>query len=102
MYLCLAGNAGKEILHKTGVDLATKLAHVAIQSIPGKTLTAINMAVGFRLVTKFGQKGVVNMGKAIPLLGGVIGATLEVVATNAIGNVALGVFCREESQSEKG
>ena len=42
------------------------------------------------------------MGKAIPVLGGVIGATLEVVATNAIGNVARGVFCGEESRSEKG
>ena len=102
VYLCLAGNAGKEILSKMGVDLATKLAHRAIKSIPGKTLTAINQAVGFRLVTKFGEKGLVTLGKAIPLFGGVIGATLEVVATNAIGNVARGVFCGEESKSEKG
>ena len=57
VYLCLAGNAGKEILSKMGVDLATKLARGAIQSIPSKTLTAINKAVGFRLVTKFGEKG---------------------------------------------
>ncbi len=102
VYVCLAGNTAKEVLSKVGVDIANKLALGAIKSIPGKTLTAINQAVGFRLVTKFGEKGVVNMGKAIPLLGAVVGATFEVVATNAIGNVARDLFCREEPQSEKG
>ena len=102
VYLCLAGNGAKEILSKASVDLANKLALGAIKSIPGKTLTAINQAVGFRLVTKFGEKGVVNMGKAIPLLGAVVGATFEVVATNAIGNVARDLFCRAEPQSEEG
>ena len=101
VYACLAGNAGKEILSKMGVDFANKIVLVAIKGIPGKTLTAINKAVGFRLVTKFGEKGVVNMGKAIPLLGAVVGATFEFVATNAIGNVARNLFCREEPQSGK-
>ena len=85
-----------------GVDLTTRLARSAIQSISGKTLTAINQAVGFRLVTKFGDKGVLNMGRAIPLLGGVVGATFEVVATNAVGNVARDVFCAEDAKSGKG
>ena len=102
MYVCLAGNAAKEILSKMGIDLTTRLARSAIQSISSKTLTAINQAVGFRLVTKFGQKGVLNMGRAIPLLGGVVGATFEVVSTNAIGNVAREVFCAEEAESGKG
>ena len=30
----------------------------------------MNKAVGFRLLTKFGQTGLVNLGKAIPLVGG--------------------------------
>ena len=43
------------------------------------------------------------MGRAIPLLGGVVGATFEVVSTpNAIGNVAREVFCAEEAESGKG
>ena len=102
VYVCLAGNTAKEVLSKVGADFANKIALVAIKGIPGKTLTAINKAVGFRLVTKFGEKGVVNMGKAIPLLGAVVGATFEVVATKTIGNVARDLFCREEPQTEKG
>ena len=102
VYMCLAGNAAKEIMSKMGIDLTTRLARSAIQSISGKTLTAINQAVGFRLVTKFGEKGVLNMGRAIPLLGGVVGATFEVVSTNAIGNIAREVFCAEEAESGKG
>ena len=53
-------------------------------------------------MTKFGEKGVLNMGRAIPLLGGVVGATFEVVATNAVGNVARDVFCAEDAKSGKG
>ena len=100
--MSLAGNAAKDILSKMGVDFTTRLVRSAIQSISGKTVTAINQAVGFRLVTKFGEKGVLNMGRAIPLLGGVVGATFEVVATNAIGNVARDVFCAQEPESGKG
>ena len=102
VYLCLVGNAGKQILKRMGIDLTTRLACSAIQSIPGKALTAINQAVGFRLVTKFGEKGMINMGKAVPLVGGVVGATFEVVSTNAIGKVAREIFCEEGESVREG
>lgn len=50
--------------------------------------------MGFRLLTKFGEKGVINLGKAIPLIRGIVGATFDSVATNTIGNVARHVHCR--------
>jgi hypothetical protein len=34
------------------------------------------------------EKGAVNLGKMVPFLGGVIGGTIDAVATNIIGNVA--------------
>ena len=100
VYACMAGNAGKEIVSRMGIDLTNRLARSAIQRISGTTLTAINQKVGFRLVTKFGEKGVVNFGRAVPLLGGLVGATFEVVSTNAIGNVARDVFCGDGTQMD--
>ena len=91
-YACLAGNGAKEILRKAGVKFGEKLALSSISRIPGAVLTKINQAVGFRLLTKFGEKGVVNLGKAIPLVGGVIGGTIEAVSTNSVGNVAREIF----------
>ncbi|MUJ26364.1 EcsC family protein [Aliivibrio fischeri] len=92
VYACLTGNAAKEILKEVGIELGSKLAVNAIKGISGKTLTAINQKVGFRLVTKFGEKGVINLGKAVPLLGGIIGGTFDSYTTNTVGNVARDTF----------
>jgi hypothetical protein len=91
-YACLAGDAAKEILRDAGIIIGTKLGTNLVSKISGKTLTAINQKVGFRLLTKFGEKGVINIGKAVPLLGGLIGGTVDAVATNIIGNVARDTF----------
>lgn len=92
VYICLCGNSAKDISKNIGIKLGTKLSKSAINKISGKTLTKINQKVGFRLVTKFGQKGVINMGKAIPVVGGLIGGTMDVVATNTIGKVSKKTF----------
>ena len=95
-YMCLAGNGAKEIVRDTGITFGETLALSAIRNIPGAVLTKINQAVGFRLLTKFGEKGIVNFGKAIPLVGGVLGGTLEALSTNAVGNVARQTFIETE------
>ena len=55
-----------------------------IKKIPGKVLTKINQKVGFSFVTKFGTKGIVNLGKLIPGVGAVIGGGLDLVETKII------------------
>lgn len=92
IYACLAGNAAKDILKDIGIVVGTKLSTQAIKSISGKTIVAINQKVGFRLLTKFGEKGVINLGKAVPLVGGIIGGTVDSVATNTIGKIARDTF----------
>ncbi|MDO9179029.1 MAG: EcsC family protein [Agitococcus sp.] len=92
VYVCLAGDAAKDILKDVGIVVGTKVATSAVKNISGKTITAINQKVGFRLLTKFGEKGVINLGKAIPLLGGFIGGTVDAVTTNLIGNIARDTF----------
>ena len=92
VFVCLTGNAAKDILKDVGIVVGKKLAENAIKNISGKTITAINQKVGFRLLTKFGEKGVVNLGKTIPLLGGLVGATFDSVSTNTVGNIARDTF----------
>ncbi|OKA70954.1 EcsC family protein, partial [Vibrio parahaemolyticus] len=57
VYACLTGNAAKDILKDIGIVVGRKLTENAIKSISGKTITKINQAVGFRLLTKIGEKG---------------------------------------------
>ena len=63
-----------------------------IEKIPGKVITKINQQVGFRLVTKFGEKGIVNLHKAPPIVGGIIGGSVDAISTNTVGNTARDIF----------
>ena len=92
VYACLVANSAKDVIKDIGVAVGNKLAMNAVKAIPGTTLLKINQAVGFKLFTKFGEKGIINLGKAVPLLGGVVGGTVDGIATNSIGNVARDTF----------
>jgi uncharacterized protein (DUF697 family) len=92
VYACLCGNAASEVLKSAGVKIGTKLTEQAIRNISGAVLTKINQTVGFRLLTKFGSKGAINLVKLVPVAGGVIGGTVDSITTNIIGNVARETF----------
>ena len=63
-----------------------------ILRISGQLLKKINQAVGFRLVTKAGSRGAVNLVKGVRFVGGVVGGTLDAAATKVIGRTAKQVF----------
>ncbi len=88
VYACLAGVAVNGFLKQAGIKFGAKLAQGAIKKIPGKFLTKINQKVGFRLVTKFGSKGVVNLGKLLPGVGAVIGGSIDFAETKIIASRA--------------
>jgi len=92
IYACLTGNAVMDVLKDVGINVSQKLAMNAIKNISGATLIKINKAVGFRLLTKAGTTGVVNFTKAVPLIGGIVGAAFDGVTTNTIGNIARDAF----------
>jgi hypothetical protein len=87
-YVCLCGSAAMDVLKDVGIQLGMKLTQTAISKISGETLWRINQRVGFSLVSKFGGQGVLNLGRAVPLVAGLIGGTIDGVSTNTIGNVA--------------
>jgi uncharacterized protein (DUF697 family) len=96
VYLCMAGKGANDILKDLGIIVGQKLSQQMIKQISGKTITAINQKVGFRLLTKFGEKGAVNLGKAVPFIGGIIGGTFDSATTNIIGNIARNTFIDTE------
>ena len=52
------------------------------------------------MLTKFGQTGAINLGKAVPLVGGVIGGAFDGTTTYAIGRVAKRVFVTPDGTSD--
>ncbi len=98
-YACLCGYAAKDVLKGAGITIGTKLSEQAIRRLSFEVVKKINKAVGFRLLTKFGQTGVVNLGKVIPLVGGAVGGTFDGAATYAAGKVAKSLFLGEAEAS---
>jgi len=96
VYMCLVGNFAKDILQETGIRLGTKFTALAIERISEKSLLLINQRVGFRLLATSGTKGMINLGKAVPLVGGIIGGSIDMAATNTIGNMARNTFLPKE------
>ena len=94
VYACLAGVSVMEVAKKAGIKIGQKGLENLIDKIPGKVLIAINHKVGFRMLTKFGETGAINLGKAIPVVGGVIGGGFDFIDTKFIGNRAYNQFIK--------
>ena len=90
--LSLLGNAAKDELKWVGIRLSNQLAAHAIRQISGRLLVEINRRVGFRLISKAGERSVVSLSKLIPLTGGLVGGVFDAVACRTVGQVADALF----------
>ena len=85
---CLTGNAALDILKEAGV----KVGQRAIGQVAVSLVARINQAVGSRLLSKAGTQGVVNLTKFVPVMGGLVGGTVDALSTKAVGEIAKRVF----------
>ena len=88
--LCMIGTAMEDVVKQAGVTLGGKVAIEGLKMIPGRVLIEINKRVGFRLLTKFGERGVVNLAKLVPLVGGAVGGAFDGAACYVVGQAADG------------
>lgn len=84
----LLGAGGAGLLSKFGIEFANKSAAQALKRVPGRVFIEINKKVGYRLITKGGTKGLVNMTKVVPIAGGIAGAGLNVASTRTVATYA--------------
>ena len=101
VYACLAGVSVNKLVKQAGIKFGIKFANGLIKKIPGKVLTKINQKVGFRYITKFGSKGIINLGKLVPGVGAVIGGGLDLVETKAISARAYKWFFEGDFSGEQ-
>lgn len=101
IYACLAGVAVNGLLKQAGIKIGVKFTNGLIKKIPGKVLTKINQKVGFRFITKFGTKGIVNLGKLLPGVGAIVGGGLDLVETKIIAERAYKTYieCKKELET---
>lgn len=100
-YMCLADLSVEQALKQSGIQLGERIAMNAIAKIPCETLRRINQRVGFRLVTKFGQRGLINLGKTVPLMGGLISGGFDAVKTKQIADRAYQIFIENPASPQQ-
>lgn len=92
-YTCLLGSAAGGAIKDAGIKITEKVTENYIKKIITREVTTkINQSVGFRLITKAGSKGVLNIAKMIPVVGAVFGAGFDVFTTKGIGSAAKKMF----------
>lgn len=90
--ISLLGSAGAGVLKRAGIEVGRRSTAAALQKVPARLLVEINKRIGYRLVTKAGEKGVVNLTKLVPLVGGPIGAAVDGIGCRTIATYALRTF----------
>ncbi|MBP3903312.1 EcsC family protein [Turicibacter sp.] len=92
IYVALTGNSAGEILKQSGIQIGVKMGTSLVKKIPGKVLTKINQKVGFRLLTKMGKTGAINLIKLVPITGGIVGGGFDLISTATIAKTAKKIF----------
>lgn len=95
-YACLSGSGITDALKQAGVNFAVKGGKILIERIPSEVLKAVNRKLGMRFVTKFGETGVVNLGRMLPAIGASIGGGIDLVSSRIIANTAIKTFIKNQ------
>lgn len=87
--LIVAGSSLQMAASSAGVEIGKQTAKQVIKSIPIAVLRKINARAGFFLVAKYGGKrALLTLGKAIPIVGGLVGGGVDATLTRAIASLA--------------
>ena len=86
--LTLVGAEANDVLNKAGVVATGRLSTLAARQLPPPVRMVVNKAVGFRLAGQVGNKVVGRVGRAIPFVGGFVGAGLDAYLINKIADNA--------------
>lgn len=90
--LSIIGDSAKEPLKTVGIQIGEKITKNAIKNLSSKSLKAINKQIGFKLITKSSEKGVINLAKIIPFAGGIIGGSIDAISCKIVGEAAKNIF----------
>ena len=91
--LVATGSNAQQVAKSFGIKVGEKFAMQAIRKFPMSVVRAINKKVGFSLITKYGTKrSAITLSKGIPLVGGVIGGTVDATSTALVGRTARAMF----------
>ena len=94
-FLALVGNSLTALLKEVGIEMGRRLATSLVERASAEALARLQGQLGSRLVAKTTQKGAVKLGRLVPLAGGLVGGSIDALATRAVGRAAKRIFLSE-------
>lgn len=92
IYICMLGNGAKEVFKEVGIKAGEKVLKSFIEHSSKKILLSMNEKVSVSIASKMGNKSLAVLGKAVPLIGGIIGGGFDAASTQIIGKAAKKIF----------
>jgi hypothetical protein len=86
--LCVLGADGSELAERTGIDLQEISLLAGLRRLPSEVRAQLDRRIGFRLVSRAGRRGVLNLTKLIPLVAGPIGAGADGITARSVATYA--------------
>jgi len=90
--ICLTGESEHDALRGYGLVDVTSRCLIPWRIPRAFLLGRINYMVGAKLFTQFSSKSIIQLGRMVPLLGGLFGGTVDGFSSYIIGNVAIKTF----------
>lgn len=86
--LCLLGADGTELAERTGIDRTNVSLLGGLRRLPPEVRDQLDRRVGYRLASRFGRRGVLNVTKLIPVVAGPIGAGSDAMTARTAATYA--------------
>jgi uncharacterized protein (DUF697 family) len=100
--MSLAGDVARQAIGDLGLPLGPKLTQRAVEQIPGRALVEINKRIGLRLLARAGERSVAGFSRFVPVVGGVVGGTLDAVVCRMVGRTAKSLHRRPDGALVEG
>lgn len=92
--LTLVGADSRSVLAKARVSPGALASNAALERLPAPALMLVNKAIGVNILTQLGKRGLTSLGRAVPLVGGAVGAGTDWWLLRRIGADARRRFTR--------
>ncbi|RKI71770.1 hypothetical protein D7V91_00115 [bacterium 1xD42-67] len=97
IYLCLLTSTIGHLSKKPGKKITEKIIIQAINAFPVKDIQRINKVAGFRLVTKKGKTGAINLIDLVPAIVILLSVGIDAASTKLIASNAYTAFISTET-----
>ncbi|SDB18544.1 EcsC family protein [Eubacterium oxidoreducens] len=91
-YVCLTESAFADMVKQAGIKVGEKTVYNILGKASTKVVSSLNEKIGARLLARFSEEGFINLTKAVPILGGLIGGAFDVISTRKIAFNAMELF----------